>query len=256
MSVRHINQTGRQRIAREHVKIAVQPDEAGALCYTAELILETYGFPGDASVLIEAYRQHSYERVDHGSIATPATAESRRLSLFRQGDQVQFRVKVVDTSSLEGRLLGEADRLRPDTGGDEEGNRIALLPTEARDLGDEGWRLEIEDGPLLLVNNRLGDYRQLARTPSFVWLVYPAVLRNVLRHILLVEDHRSTDDPSDWKDQWLIAARLMHRGEDVPSTSADIDTVEEWITDAVAGFCRNHRLLERFGRQALSGEES
>jgi hypothetical protein len=256
MSVRRINQTGRKRIGREHVKVGIQQDVDGTLSYRVELDLSSYQFAPDAKVLIEAYRQHSYERFDHGSVETLESPSSRSLTLFRVGDQVQFRLKVVDTATTEGCLLGEADKLKPDVGGDERGDRISLLPTEGRDLGEEGWRLEIEDGPLLLVNNRLGDYRQLARTPAFVWLVYPAVLRDVLRHILVTEEHRSVDDPSDWRDLWLMAAGLMRRGTDLPSASADPDIVEDWISDAVAGFSRNHRLLDKFGRQTFGGEDA
>jgi len=256
MSVRRINQTGRKRISREHARIELRSDDAGALSYEAALSLDSYGFPPGARILIEAYRQHSYERFDHGTAGTLSPERMRPLSLFRAGDQLQFRVKVVDLAAREGCLVGEADRLKADVARERTGERVSLLPAEGRDLGNEAWRLEIDDGPLLLVNNQLGDWKVLARTPAFIWLVYPAALREILRHILITEDHRSAEDPGDWRDRWLMAMRTLKGGQDIPASSADHEFIEEWITDVVEGFARKHHLLDKFGRQTFGGEDS
>src|SRR5262245_33770616 len=116
MSIRRINQTGRQRINRTDARITVQHVDDGALVYEADLELEAYGFRPDARVLVEAYRQHSYERFDHGCAGQLSTDGARRLVLFRDGDQIQFRVKIVDVEDRTGKLLGEADRLKPEVG--------------------------------------------------------------------------------------------------------------------------------------------
>lgn len=256
MSIRRINHTGRKRINRDHARIIMRPGDDGTLTYEAELALESYGFPSDAQVLVEAYRQHSYERFDHGTAGDLSVDRSRALSLFRSGDQVQFRVKVVDTNVREGCLLGEADRLKPDIGTEPGDQGLSLLPAEGRDLGDEAWRLEIEDGPLLLVNNQLGDWKQLARSPAFIWLVFPCVLREILRHILIIEEHHSTDDPSDWQDRWLLAAKSIRGGDDVPGPNTADEFVEQWITDVVDSFARRHHMFARFGSPAFGGGES
>lgn len=246
MPTRTIRLTGRKRILREHARITIQED-TNSLAFDAELRLSEYGLPGDAHVFVEAYRQTQYMRFDFGLIQDLRAPDDRHLSDFGSPDGVLFRVKVVTATDPHGLLLAEADQIRPRQSTDEEDTRTSLLPVVADDaLGDEVWRLEFDDQQTLLkINAALGNVKALARDPAFYSLVYPAVLRTVLSHVLLRERHHDTEDTGDWRSCWLrFAASLPGVGK--PPAEDDESAIDEWIYDAVSRFCTVHRIRPTF----------
>jgi hypothetical protein len=249
MSIRRINSTGRKKIARGDARIVVRPDSDGVAMFDAAINVTDYGLPDDAQVFVEAYRLDTFMRFPHGTVASPqpSRALARRLTAFATVDGLLFRVKVTSTGDRAGVLLAEADRIPVSDDEEQPDNRIALLPPAPFDLGQETWRVDLDgaNGPLLLVNNRLGDWKAVAASPLFRSLVYPAAMRQVLWHIYKVEETRTTDDTDDWRCRWLAFATSLPGAGDLPLTDED-DAWEGWIASAVESFSRQHQMLDHY----------
>jgi hypothetical protein len=72
--------------------------------------------PDDVRVVVEAYRQTSYERAECGTIGKLESAKVAELSRVSSADGLRLRVKVVGTGESDyGRILAVADRLRPES---------------------------------------------------------------------------------------------------------------------------------------------
>ena len=250
MSIRRINFTGRKKLFREDIRILVRPDSDGVLAFDAALALEQYDLPRDAHVFVEAYRQTTFMRFWHGTVAAPQPPAdvSRRLTEFTSADSLLFRVRVTSTNERAGVLLAEADRVPVSDDEEQPDNRIALLPPAPADLGQEIWRVDLEGagGPMLLLNARLRDWKAVAASPLFRSLVYPSAMRQVLWHVYKVEGTRDTDDAADWGSRWLRFAAALPGVGDPPVSSEDDGDWESWITSAVEAFARRHRMLDHY----------
>jgi hypothetical protein len=250
--IRRINFTGRKKIVRDDTLISVRPDTDGVLVFDATLILDGYELPPEARVFLEAYRQTTLMRFPHGTVAAPQPPRdlNRRLSEFPTSEGLLFRVKVTSTGERAGVLLAEADRIPVSDDKEQPDNRIALLPPVGQDLGQETWRLDFSgtNGPQLLVNNRLGDWKIVAASPLFRSLVYSAAMRQVLWQVYKIEEVRHTDDPDSWGSRWLRFAASLPRTGNPPDSENDNEW-DEWITKAVESFARQHQMSEHFNRE-------
>lgn len=249
MTIRRVNSTGRKKILREDTRISVRSDSDGVLSFDATLNLTDYGLPDNANVFVEAYRQTSFMRFPYGTVAAPQPPNgvARRLSEFTSRDGVLWRVKVTSTGDRTGVLLAKADRIPPSDDEEQPDNRIALLPPAPADLGQQTWRIDFSgaNGPLLLVNSRVGDWKAVAASPLFRSLVYPAAMREILWYIYRVEEIRTIDDNGAWQCRWLAFAAALPAVGDPPSSSKD-ELWEEWIAEAVESFARQHQMLDHY----------
>jgi len=256
MTTRRLNWTGRRRIPRERARISLAQVD-GHTSFSAVLELASLGFPPEARVVVEAYRQAGWMRFDFGSVSLVAPPRSTWLEEFDPVDGVLFRVKVLGTAGEHGRILGEADGIRPsDPSAAESDNEPLLIPRGA-DLGEEVWRLNIDEGsmpPELLVNRSLGDWQAVARSPQFVWLVYPEVLRRILRAVL-DGDTLDPEDTESWRARWVRFASTLPGVSAPPGEGSDLTLRENWVDDAVQSFCRVHRFRDRFEALITGGNE-
>ena len=242
--IRRLNYTGRIKIFRGDLRLATR-EVGGALSFDADLRLIDYELPAEALVFVEAYRQTTWMRFSFGTVAAMQPPVDRWLHEFDSPDGILFRVKVTQANG-EHVLLAVADRIplaQPDQNADQE----SLLEAVPAALGDELWRLDLDNEPRLLVSNSAAaDWRQLAKSPIFVALVYPAVLRQILANVLQ-QEHRDTDDDSDWRSKWLRFATLLPGVDpELPDKDADDDECGRWADDAVAAFAKKLALKEKF----------
>ena len=242
--IRRYNYTGRKAINRSDANVAI---EENPLRFHAALALGDYKLPADARVFVEAYRQTNWMRFDFGTVGTVKVPGDLRLSEFDTREGILFRVRVTATANPEGRLLAEADQVSPvhhitETG---EESREPLLPIKPADLGEEVFRVDFDDRPLLLINNQFGDWRALAHSPFFVCMALPQALREILTRLLRVEQHFDTEDPSNWRARWLMFAAALPGSSDPPEEE-DKDRFDDWINDAVAAFARMQGMKNRF----------
>lgn len=243
MTVRRLNFTDRETISRNDVDILIRKESTGAAYFDANLRLSDYGFPPDARVFIEAYRQTTLSRFDFGSVSVPRVPEDRLLRDFESTEQILFRVRVTAVSGNPGMLLGELDQIRPREPGDEKDPRIPLLPPVPADLDEEVWRVEYEGDTYLKVSRHLPDWKQTVMSAEFRALVYPSAMRQILDRILFREQITSTDDYHDWRCRWLKLASELPGSRSVPKATEDYD---DWIEEAVAAFARQMRLRSAF----------
>lgn len=242
--LRKLNFTERTKIPRAAVQIMLRREPDGVLAFDAALDLASVAASRDARVYIEAWYRTSYMRFDLGTLADPHLPEDRRLSEIDSNSVVRFRVKIVDNATNQHRIVAAADDVTVAVASDTGAARIALLPVNFRDdLGDVPWRVAIEPGgPVLELNNRIDGIESLARNDAaFFALVYPAAVREILTHVLVIEGYGAVDDLDEWWSRWLQWARELVDG----SVPEDVEDRQGWIDDVIAAFCGRHRVVER-----------
>ena len=142
--------------------------------------------------------------------------------------------------------MAAADRI-PLGKPEDEADKETILQVVPFELGDEVWRVDLDDEPRLLVNKSASaDWRQMALSPVFVSLVYPSALRQILTTIL-ASGHRDAEDDTDWRSKWLRFATLLPGVDpEAPPKEEGEDAELRWVDEAVAAFARKLGLKEKF----------
>lgn len=245
---RRINSTGRRRIGRECIEISMlecPPDEPlkAKVC----LKLQKQGFPGGASVAIEAYHRSSGMRFDCGTIEALSIPDVLVLSEVDKSGSVLFRLKVIDNDTEPGKLLGSAERLKPKSEEDSEGRR-SIFPILYRDLTHDVWKVEIEqgDGPKLIINKRMPSFaHKLHESPMMQGLLLPAALRFVLQELVSLSETGESEEEPGWKEDWLEYCCSELGADDDPRELIDEISKKNWIDDVVMRFCENLSFVEK-----------
>ena len=248
---RRINSTGRKRIGRECIEISLletkldEPRKA-----RISLNLENLGFPGNALVVLEAYHRSSGKRFNLGRVSALKVSEELNLSEVDRSGSILFRLKVVDSEVEPGKLLGSAERLKPKGEDDGEGRRT-IFPIKYEDLRHDVWKVDTVygDRPILVVNKRIPGFDQrLLKSALVRAILLPAALRFVLKE-LVKDDHTGQDDDEvGWKEEWFEYCQKELGMEKDPrefSMDSKDNEKEEWIDDAVARFCENHKFVDK-----------
>jgi hypothetical protein len=242
---RTFNYTGRKKIERKDVSITVR-DEHGSLFFDAELRLAAYQFPRNAEVWLEVHRQNLWMQFPWGTVSALRVPTDRKLTEFDVSDGILFRVRVVQPQGQEHhKLLGEADGVHFIKVCEPTDRRRPLITPEPEALDQLLWKLDMEsDPPRLLVNkDAKPSYRDLVRSPYFISLVYPEVLRRLLTRALVQEKWTEDDDEGGWTSDWMKFARNLGVPWPPPAPAPDLQAdCEAWIEEAVAAFARRNQL--------------
>ncbi len=241
---RTFNYTGRQKIKRERISINFIRVNGSVVSFALDrLDLDDLNLPSNARVYVEAYYRTELKRFDFGTVSNRSNPPSCDLTDLAYSENLKFRVIVVDTAS--GKILAHADGISPEASAE----RKSILPVEFKDLGNEIWRVEYEgDGqaPILCINNRITNIQNIASQDSqFLIYVYPAVIREILTHMVFVDNVDSTTEPStDWHGDWLRFIRQL-RVEPPETLNKENDNFDnerslQWINRAVEAFCNTH----------------
>ena len=243
MPTAKLNYTGRKKIESRHAVITLKREPDKKNRYSARLDLVPYKFAPDAKVVVEAYRRTTVMRFDHGTVMVPTQPASDLLEQFDNSEAVLFRVYVTAASGRPGVLLGRAKELQPQDQEEPPADRKALLPVEPAELDDEIWRLDFGAMVVLQINSKLPDWRQTAVSPQFKALVYPAVLRQVLTRVLLLEEYDDGDDSDSWQSHWLQFAKRLPGVGPLP---AERDEREAWIEEAAKALAKKISIRTMF----------
>lgn len=262
---RRLNYTDRRKINRADVSIRLLRNGQN-LSFDADLRLGDYDVaaPGTVppQIFIEAYRGASalWKRFSFGRVGAIEAPVDRSLNEFGIPEGILFRVKVSATDNCDlGRLVADADAIHPLLPDEQEAHGQPLIESiPSSDIGDELWRLSYADSmPRLLINDRVPmGWESFARDPQMRSVFAPAVMRQVLMRILIIEpDSGDENDPDDWRVQWVqFAQRLV--AEECKFYDGDennLDDVERWIDGAVEAFVSRACLFDAAFAQS-SGE--
>lgn len=247
MSTRRFNWTDRHRIPQERIVVRLR-DEEGIAAFDAQIDLAGLNLDPAAGVCVEAYRETNWMRFDFGTVGFIRPSPLRRLEELTPADAVLFRVKVLGVGEARGRILAEAERIRPIRAEEQDSGRVPLLIPRGEDLGNRLWKLQLDEsgpGPQLLVNSRAGDWREIARSPSFMWCVLPEVLRQVLA--TAIELYDSDDEASEsWPARWVRYVGTVRGVGPMPAAGDPEGDQELWLDETVEAFCRQHQFFDRF----------
>lgn len=241
------NYTDRQTIFMQHVEVRLVGGESDAPQVFVGATLDSYGFPADSRLRVEANTASStwiaFESAV-GEMDGGLRPTSSYLTWVGPDDikTVQFRFKVVDPVDL--RLLGATRnrfRLR-----DEATDIGTMLPAVRGDTGELAYIVTFDEGPLFVLSNEIWPFRRrLMRMPTFRSVALPDVLRQVLERGVITTDPdlevESDEEGSDrtWFRDWIDWMRST------PSLAGHIDTLEDrvdeelkerWVSEVVRDF--------------------
>jgi hypothetical protein len=236
---RRINSTGRRRIERRHVEIRLQriPGRERPRV-EAKFDLEDLELAPSAQLVLESGFRDFAQRFPWGTVARPGPEGDPVIRDVPSDQRIFFRVKVVDPSSH--RLLALARRLYPVSEDGDEGSRRELFRVRSVALGQELWRVVIEedDAPILELNADVPDVLTRFRQPEFRAAILPAAMRTVLL-ALRDEDVDQEDDPDSWAQRWFRFAEDLANYERPDQPKA----MRDWIDDACRGFAKRFSLV-------------
>ena len=242
---RRINSTGRKRIGRECVDIRMLENSPGEpLRAKISVNLSSENFPSHAQVCLEAYHRSSGMRFELGTIGNLKVPPILVLDEIDRSGAVLFRLKVVDSADDIGKILGSALGIQPSNENEIDGKR-SFFPVNLRDLGEEVWRVEINEGdrPRLLLSNRVQSISYKLQTDTlFQGLVLPAALRIVVEN-LVREPEADDEDEVGWKQEWLQFCRDTLGTPDDP-VSLEEERKKDWVDDVVRRFCNSYQFVQ------------
>lgn len=251
--IRKFNYTGRQKIMRSNIEISLF-DQGGVRSFDAKLELDGMGLPSEATVYIEPYYRYSFMRFNCGTIGDISLPADTSITDIPSSDILYFRVKIVDESGTHGRLLAYAGQLKPKASDEGEKSHKSILPVEfSTDLGQQVWRVAF-DGPvpILHVNRRIENRRELVKTDEFISLAYPAVLKEVVTKIVH-EFSEYEEDDDHWASSWLkFTKRTLHVHDKPESSDGNEDDMNEWVDNVVEAFCRKNIVRNRYESTSMA----
>lgn len=242
---RRFNYTGRKRINRKDVRISLTSEES-EISFDANLdSLRKYDLPKDASVFVEAYRQTNWMRFHFGNVGSISPPHDRTLGIFDSPEGIHFRVKVT-ASGIAHNILAEADGIPLLAADAVDGERTPLLYVKPEKGMKEIFRVDFSGTePILLINSDLGSYTDIVMSPLFAAIAYPAILREILTRIVIVEEQEEFDDLDNWKSRWVKFCKLL---PSVIPFVADgtVDDKTDWIDGAVSSFAQKIGAAKKF----------
>jgi len=249
--IRRYNYTGRKSIPQKCIRIRINNDTK---IFDASWNLDGIDVPSSGQVCIEAFSSGSpdVQRYQYGTVGTPNPSASTRFLGMFPSEVIAFNFKVIDVDENQGRLLGVSPNIKPIGDDESEAGQQSILPINPTDLGQQVWRLNYNHSrPWLEVNNQIPDIMTIAREDrQFFSLVYPAVIRQILTRILIVEEWSDiSGSKDDWRVQWLMWGTHWHPDNEQPSNDPSGDCQEEWlewIEEVAQAFCRKHMILEKY----------
>jgi hypothetical protein len=250
--IRKFNYTDRTRIERKDVEINLQ-NEDERLFFTVNLNnLPSYGFPPQSLIFIEAYRQTNWMRFSFGKISSPNPIGDFCLNDFDSAEGILFRIKIIENDKSH-KIIGSADAIPFVKPISKLETRESLLPVQpSNELGELIYMLDFREGnPKLLINKYAGDYNVIARSSSFISLVYPEVFRHILTNILINQGDFA-DDTQEWQKKWVSFAKC-HRGVGELNDNYDEDEKNEWINSVIKVFAKNIKCLALFEEHLKEG---
>lgn len=249
--IRRFNYTGRTKIPRNRIDIALFKDNEGKY-FKAKLNFEGLKLPEDAKVFIEPNYKGVYQRFEFGTVGDLREPTSTRLNELPDTELAFFDISIVDETNKVGLLLGTAKGIPISTDGIPN-DRLPLLFVNPTDLKEQFWKLSFDSTddsrPILEINNRIPELSEMAKNDiKFISLVYPTAFRGVLSKIIEIGDFDIDSD--HWISHWLKFIDSVLGVKHLPEMDTEGNTLtteqEEWIDQCVNEYCKRFQLFEKF----------
>jgi hypothetical protein len=244
------------------VSITTHTGEGQVQQFSTTMNFAEYDLPAGTIIYLEAYYRNALMRFRVG-VLSPEHSEYQHSGALSelQDPQVNFRVKIVDESQDIGRIVAVVDRIQVFNQDSKQVTRVGLLPVKFEDLGEQIWLLELSDDnsdPVLCVNKALDTgnvpINEIVRYPMFTTLVYPQVVRDLLRHLFFdKQGDYGEEDPDGWGYKWVRFAESLPGAGRHPESGEDEET-REWIEQVVQGFCLQNRVKNAFEKYIGEGQ--
>jgi len=246
--LRRFNFTDRKTIQKSNVNISIIGDEDEIKSFQAIMDLSSVGVPGDGKVIVEAwYRMMQSQRYEYSTVEKITPPEDTSLGLLGLTENVRFRVIVIDER---GKIIASSRAISIKR----EEKRTSLLPVENNDLDSTLWKVSMEGdegGPILELNNRIAAIKTVAaQDPRFIHSVYPAVLRQILMKIAVIDNVDMQNPDFDWQSNWILFSERIHVPPPEGMYSDNKEDVLDWIDGVIEAFSKyrkkdwNSKLLE------------
>lgn len=243
--VRKFNFTGRKKIPSKFISIQ-KISNGNSNYFIANLDLQKLGFPNDAFIYVEAYHNANFLRFNFGTIQNIKSPIDTSIDELPEIENVLFRVRVVDESTSHGRILGNAERIKP-RNDLESGERESILPVKFENLKNQIWKITFDQdlpGPVLVFNNEKnfpGIRIRVQSDNNFFSLIFPAAIRTILTK--MADEDKLDRDSDDWSAHWVQFS------EDIlgvsPTPSHDSPEIDNWIDEIVDSFCLKYNSINR-----------
>lgn len=241
---RVLNFTSRIAIEMSRVQVIAAENESSGSIKVQKLDLSGYAIADGSPVVLEAItRRDGKIRVELGSTPEPDLSKELRVSpVFFNSARV--RINVLDSTGT-GRIVAsieDVDVLIPEASGVR-----SLLPTlEVESLVHRVWRLRVDsDGFCLEINKNFPLIGEVVRSPEFLGMVMPDVIRQIAVSIL-------NDDcpvPEVTKKKWdQLFSSVYSDPQDLRSNEPD-----SWADEVSEALSGRHSLI--IGLQNSWGEE-
>jgi hypothetical protein len=238
------NPTGLKELDRGRAAISVS-DIAGRRSITLDRMdISNTGLSGSLRIVIVARAGNTSVRHDMGPASTPVK-ESRSIDGLDRSRPLRFRILL--HAEGDPRLAATIENLRPR----DESQSESLLPMEPAELGEQLWRLVLnEDGPVLQFNSQV--FPSAAGAENYVpfgAFVLPEALRQVMQRIAGEPD--CLDDESNPWFAW--AGWIDTLGAGRPPADEDEDARKAWCDDVAYRFAQRFKFASRLHDELVRG---
>jgi hypothetical protein len=247
MTIAKVYYTERRRIFFDHITVKIFGEDPQPPVFDFSVDLASYDFPDNAVVAVEAHSGTLGTIFPMGSVGEQVRLERVLLSDFDTWRGIQFRLTVTSVDGeKDGLLLGLAEQIKPTTP-DLKDEHIPSILAVKQDptMRHEIYCLDI-DPPVLRVNPNTGmAWETIVKTPWFITLALPAILKDILSYILFVERVSDPDDADGWQRDWLTFAHRIP-GVNDPVTEDDDQQKMDWIDSVCREFSKDNKMVKLF----------
>jgi hypothetical protein len=256
-----LNYTRRQTIRREHVTVRILPGQDNKppkLDVVVDFTPYAGMFKPNDRISVEAYLDVVSKSFAWGTVGSPNAPDDCALDHLESWELMYVTVRIVDADDRErpGRVAGICSRIQASSAGAVQSLLPIVGDTEMR---GELWRFDItDDGPIVRVNAKLvGDRQGFARSPAFLSLVFPCMLRDIVDWIL-GDCAPSKDEMEKPRGLWLRWMLDLIGEADLPEGVYPREDAAElrrdFVNDVIAKFDADHKLLQKYLPSWYSGE--